>query len=425
MTKPDRPRFSGFNLIDPGFMADPYETVVRVHKEAPVFYDDTLDAWVITKYDDIAAALATPQIYSARAVGRIPAPADILPRVPDFAVDEIIFALDPPEHTLARMTMQLGFSKRIVDGLAEPINLVVDQVIDRIIDRGECNLITDFCYPVSMGVITHMLDLPEDRRKDYRRWSEALFALLVPKTYVEGTETFKTSLPESFVRERWNDLAEANTFLRNIVEERALNPKEDIISVMLQARDAAGGMIDPGAVFRHVLSLITAGHDTTANSLANIVLLLSRNPDQLATLKNDSSLFANAAEEGLRRRGPTATLFRITTADVEVRGHSIPQGSLICLLLPGANLDPDFFPDPAKFDIKRSNVNRHLAFGRGRHACIGQPLARIEIPIALQKLYARMPDLHVDPSVPVVYEPTFGGATISQIITRWTPPKPS
>lgn len=425
MTESQRPRFSGFNLIDPGFMADPYETVVRAHKEAPVFYDDALDAWVITKYDDIAAVFGAPQIYSSRSVGRIPAPADILPRVPDFAVDEIIFTLDPPEHTLARMTMQLGFSKRIVEGLADPINMVADQMIDRIIDRGECNLITDFCYPFSMGVITHMLDLPDEHKLEYRRWSEALFALLVPKTYVDGTETFKSNLPESFVRDRWNDLAEANAFLRDIVTERAKNPKEDMISVMLQARDAAGGTIDPGAVVRHALSLITAGHDTTANSLANIVLLLSRNPDQLAALKSDPSLVTNAVEEGLRRRGPVATLFRITTAEVEIRGHSIPRGSLICVLVPGGNLDPDFFPDPAKFDIKRSNANRHFAFGRGRHACAGQPLARVELPIALQKLLTRMPDLHVDPNRPVIYEPNFGGATISQIMTRWTPPKVS
>lgn len=425
MAEIERPRFSGFSLVDPGFMADPYDVVTRAHQEAPVFYDDALDAWVVTKYDDIAAVFTTPQVYSARAVGRVPPPADILPRVPDFAVDDIIFALDPPEHTLAKMTMQFGFSKSIVDGLAGPISAVVDQMIDRIIDRGECNLITDFCYPFSMGVITHMLDLPEEHKRDYRRWSEALFALLVPKAYVDGKEVFKTTLPESLVRERWNDLADANAFLRDIVSERAANPKEDMISAMLQARDAGGGVIDPGAVVRHALSLITAGHDTTANLLANIVLLLSKNPDQLAALKDDPALAANAVEEGLRRRGPVATLFRITTQDVEIRGCSIPRGSLICLLIPGGNLDADFFPDPAKFDIKRSNANRHFGFGRGRHACIGQPLARLEVPIALRKLYQRMPDLAVDAGLPVIYEPNFGGATISQIMTRWTPQKAS
>jgi cytochrome P450 len=416
-----RPKIAGFSLFDPAFMADPYETVTRLHAQAPVFYDDAIGAWVVTKYEDISQVLTAPDVFSARAVGRIPPPAGILPRVPDFAVDEIIFALDPPEHTLARLTMQLGFSRKIVDSLAESIHVVADDVIDRIIDRGECNLINDFCYAFSLGVIMRMLDLPESHAEHYHRWSDALFALLIPKSLDEDG-AYQTHLSEAQIHERWNDLAEANAFLREIAEERAKNPKDDMISAMLQARDNNGKAVDPGAAVRHALSLIAAGHDTTANLIANLVLLLSKNPDQLAAMKEDHTLIANTVEEGLRRRGPVATLFRITTSDVEIRGQSIPKNSIICLLVPGGNLDPAVFPEPQKFDIKRPNANRHFGFGRGRHACVGQPLARIEAPVALRKLYTRMPDLHVAADIPVEYGPSFGGAVIKQIVTRWTPP---
>lgn len=415
-----RPRLAGFSLIDPDFLVDPYATVARAHREAPVFWDPAINGWVVTKYQDVASILADSQRFSSRAVGRVPVPRDIAPLAPDFAKDEIIFAIDPPEHTLARVTLQYGFTKKIVDGLADHANAVADQVIDRIIDRGECNLINDFCYAFSLGVIMKMLNLPAEHAARYRRWAEALFALLTPKPLDADDQVVVTNLSTEQIRSRWNDLAEANAFLRDIVRQRQENPTSDLISAMLQARDSDGRRIDPGAAIRHALSLIAAGFDTTATLIAHAVLLLSQNPDQLAALKADSSLTANAIEEGLRRRGSTTTLFRITTEDVVVRDQPITRGSMICLLLPGANLDAEVFPDPGKFDIRRANANKHLGLGRGRHACIGQPLVRIEAPIGLQKLYERMPDLRIDLGQPVEYVPSFGVSSIASMPAKWT-----
>jgi cytochrome P450 len=413
------PRLRGFSLAEPAFLKDPYDMVVRAHQEAPVFFDDAINAWVITKYQDIAAILSDYQTYSSRAVGRIPVPADIAPRAADFAKDEIIFAIDPPEHILARQTLQYGFAKKVIDPLAEHAATVANEVIDRIIDRGTCNLIDDVCYAFSLGVIMKMLDLPTEHAADYRRWAEALFALLTPKA-LDSDEAPPTLLTEPQIRARWTDLAEANLFLRDVIADREKNPGADLISAMLTARDDKGNRIDPGAVVRHALSLIAAGFDTTATLLAHLVLLLSQNPEQLVALKADQSLAENAVEEGLRRRGSTTTLFRITKQDVVVRGQPIPRGSMLCLLLPGGNLDAETFPDPKTFDIRRSNANRHLGLGRGRHACAGQPLVRIEAPIGLRTLYARIPDLHIDPDKPVEYVPNFGVSTISMISAKWT-----
>ena len=281
-------------------------------------------------------------------MGRIPVPHDIAPRAADFAKDEIIFAIDPPEHTLARLTLQHGFAKKIIDGLADHASAVAEQVIDRIVDRGECNLINDFCYAFSLGVIMKMLNLPTEHAALYRRWAEALFALLTPKPLDADDQVITTNLSTEEIRARWNDLAEANAFLREIAKERQKNPTQDLISAMLQARDGDGHRIDAGAVVRHSLSLIAAGFDTTATLIAHVVLLLSQDADQLAALKADFSLSGNAIEEGLRRRGSTTTLFRITTEDVVVRDQPIARGSMICLLLPGANLDAEVFPDPAE-----------------------------------------------------------------------------
>jgi cytochrome P450 len=415
-----RPQLAGFSLVDPDFLVDPYATVVRAHREAPVFWDPAINGWVITKYQDVASILADYQRFSSRAVGRIPVPPDIAPRAPDFVKDEIIFGIDPPEHTLARLTLQYGFTKKIIDGLAGHADAVAEQVIERIIDRGECNLINDFCYAFSLGVIMKMLNLPTEHAAQYRRWAEALFALLTPKSLDADDQVVQTALSADEIRSRWNDLAAANVFLRDIVKERQERPTGDLIGAMLQARDNDGHRIDPGAVVRHSLSLIAAGFDTTATLIAHVVLLLSQNPDQLGALKADPSLAANAVEEGLRRRGSTTTLFRIATEDAMVRDQAIARGSMICLLLPGANLDAEVFPDPGKFDIRRANANKHLGLGRGRHACVGQPLVRIEAPIGLRKLYQRMPDLHIDLSQPVEYLPSFGVSNIARIPAKWT-----
>jgi cytochrome P450 len=408
------PQLAGFSLVDPDFLIDPYAMVARAHREAPVFWDPTINGWVITKYQDVASILADYRRFSSRAVGRIPVPHDIAPRAADFAKDEIIFAIDPPEHTLARLTLQYGFTKKIIDGLADHANAVAEQVIDSIIDRGECNLINDFCYAFSLGVIMKMLNLPTEHAAQYRRWAEALFALLTPKPLDADYQVVTTILSAQEIRSRWNDLADANAFLRNIVEERQANPTSDLISAMVQARDNDGHRIEPGAVVRHALS--------TATLIAHVVLLLSQNPDQLAALEADFSLTGNAIEEGLRRRGSTTTLFRITTEDVVVRDQPIARGSMICLLLPGANLDAEVFPDPGKFDIRRANANRHLGLGRGRHACVGQPLVRIEAPIGLRKLYERMPHLRIDLSQPVEYVPSFGVSNIARIHAKWQLP---
>lgn len=417
----ERPRLPGFSLVDPEFLKDPLPMALRAHRDAPVFFDEMSNSWIVTKYQDAAAIFTDYQTFSSRAVGRVPVPAKLAVEAADFAKDEIIFAIDPPEHILARSTIQYGFAKKIVDPLADYTAVVADEVIDAMIDRGECNLI-EACYGISMGVIVKLLDLPKDRSADYRRWAEALFALLVPKPLDSGAEIVAPHLSEADIEARWRDLADANAFLREQITARQKNPGADLISAMLAAADDKGNVIDPSAAVRHSLSLIAAGFDTTATLLAHMVLHFTKNPEQLALFKADPSIAGNAIEEGLRRQGSAVAIFRITTKDVALRGQAIPRGSLICLLLPAINLDADMFPDPGRFDIRRANANRHLGLGRGRHACAGQPLVRTEAPVALRKLYARLPDLRIDLDKPITYAPSFGVLTVTSMPAIWTPP---
>ena len=416
------PTWSGFNPLDAAFLTDPAATVATAHAQFPVFYQPDLNLWVLTKYADITKALADYRTFSSRAVGRLPVPDDLAALVPDYHSDDIIIALDPPEHTAARAVMQKGFAKHVVDLMVPAAERISSMLIDRLADRGECNFIHDFAYEYSLGVIMEVLDLPIDRAADYRRWSEALIALLVPKVTNSGA-TVQTSLSADEIRAHWVALAEANDFFDEIVRSREQSTNPDLVTAMLAVRDADGQLIIPrGAIIRHILSLVTAGHDTSANLISHLVLMLTDNPDQRALLKQDEALLSNAIDEGLRRRGSASMIFRITTREVELGGVQIPQGALVCVLLPGGNLDAEIFPDPVRFDVRRSNASRHLGFGHGLHACIGRALVKIEARVALSQLYRRLPDLRIDRDQPISYLPNFQASMLTNITARWSVP---
>ena len=418
------PVWPEFNPLAEEFLADPAEVVAAAHAEHPIFYQPELKLWVLTKHCDITAALADFKTFSSRAIGRLPVPPDLAHLVPDYNSDDIIVALDPPEHSAARLVMQKGFTKRIADLMEPTAERIANALITKIETRGACDFINEFAYPFSLGVIMELLDLPPDRAPDYRRWSEALITLLVPKVTNEDADVDTAMTPEE-IRGHWEALAEANMFFADIVSRREHGDGTDLVSAMLAVRDSEGKPVIPrGAVIRHILSLVTAGHDTSANLISHLVLLLTDNPEQLDLLREDETLLPKAIDEALRRRGSASMIFRITTSDVVMSGVALPKGALVAMLLPGANMDADVFPDPARFDIRRSNSARHLGFGHGLHACIGRALVKVETQVAVRLLYQRLPDLRIDRTSAIEYLPNFPASMLKSITARWTPPQP-
>ena len=226
-------------------------------------------------------------------------------------------------------------------------------------------------------------------------------------------------------RERYERLAEAHDYYRAFVADRRANPRDDLISALVQVKDESGEpALSEDRVIAHLTEFVAAGNDTTANLMGHAVMFLDRDPEQLQAVRDDPALMENVVEESLRMRGTSAGLFRVTTREVSLAGTTLPAGALMWLVFPSAGVDPAVFDDPTTFDVHRPNSAKHLAFGRGRHMCMGAPLARLEAKIGLEALYARLPGLEVVPGQELRYQPNLTVVTLDHLMVRWVSERP-
>jgi hypothetical protein len=300
------------------------------------------------------------------------------------------------------------------------VRTCANELIDGFIGAGHIDLMAEFCVPLTMNSILTILGVPPEHKSLYRQWTEDFFFLLTPRV-LDGSAAAELRIVEDReLRERWGRLADANRFFAEYVASRKAAPGDDIISAMLQVADPDGRpAIDQGAVVLHLISLIGAGHDTTANTIAHLVKNLSDFPAARDQIVADLSLIPNAVEEGLRMRGSVPGNFRVTTADVVVRGVTIPANSLVYLLVAAGGHDEDVFPRSLEFDIRRENAAKHLAFGFGRHTCIGNGLARLQARIAVEEIYRRIPSLSVVPGFKPKYLPLMTVTGLLGLDVEW------
>jgi cytochrome P450 len=410
-----------FDPLSGAYLVDPAPSLKQAQRDNPVFYYEPLKCWVVTKYEDLRAALRNVGTFSSRATGFIRPPPDLAPLVPDLSREEIIITLDPPAHNVHRNTMTRGFLSTVINRMEGTVRTYANSLIDHFIELGRVDIMAEFCVPLTMNSILTILGVPPEHKALYRQWTEDFFFLLTPRV-LNGSGAAELRIVEDReLRERWGRLAEANRFFAEYVAGRKAAPGDDIISAMLQVTDTDGRpAIDQGAVVLHLISLIGAGHDTTANTIAHLVKNFSDFPAARDLIVADPGLIPNAVEEGLRMRGSVPGNFRVTTADVVVRGVTIPANSLVYLLVAAGGHDEEVFPESLKFDIGRENASKHLAFGFGRHTCIGNALARLQARIAIEELYRRIPSLTVEPGFKPNYLPLMTVTGLLGLDVQWT-----
>ena len=298
-----------------------------------------------------------------------------------------ILSFDPPEHTRLRRLVQPAFSASAIEKLRPRIQAIAADLLDGIESQanaaGEASphrhmeLISQFAYPLPVTVICELLGIPDGDRERTQRWSENL---LKP-------------LREEEAEEIGRNIGEFIAYLRALFAERRSQPQDDMITALLQA-EVDGDRLSEDEVLAMVFILFVAGHITTVNLIANGIYALLMNPAQMDALRANPDLIENAVEEVLRFYGPAETsTLRFAAQDFEVEGQAIERGSPLLFLLASANHDPARFVDPDAFNISRADANRHIAFGKGIHACLGAPLARLEGQIAIASLVQRYPDL--------------------------------
>lgn len=424
---PTVPTLDGFDAFSPEYIEDPQVFLQRSHSECPVFYDEGLQMWVFTRYEDVSATFSDWQTFSSRAFRALPVPPELRDRVSEAdersaiaVLDANFINIDPPKHTRERKKAQKTFTRPRIAATEDRIRELSNELIDGFVERGACDLMQDFCYPLGLRVILDMIGLPPERLPDMRTWIDDFFALMTPANAADLDAPVDVTLPIGEIEMVYSRVGEATEFFKRFLDERRANPRDDLASAMVLATDDDGNpSMTYEQVLSHLIEITAAGSETTASLIGHMVRLFSLNPDALADVEADPSLWDNAIEEGLRRTSIGSHLMRITTQDVEVAGIQIPAGSKVCLIPAGANADADKFPDPLTFDVHRPNSKDHLAFGKGRHMCLGAPLARLEARTAVQELYRRMPGLIADLETPLEFTVTMTVRGLAHLPVTW------
>jgi len=373
-----------FNPFRPEVIADPYPHYRRLREADPVHWSDLLDAWVLTRYDDVSFVLTDRRFSANRRLARNRYAVEALKWEADFgpfARAPTMLGTDPPEHTRLRRLVSKAFTVRAVESLRPRIQALVEELLDSLEERGQFDIVADLAYPLPVIVIAEMLGIPHQDRDAFKRWSDDVAATLVPL------------IPDD-VRERARrSIEEMAAYFRDIMAVRRRQPRDDLISGLLAAEEQ-GQVLSEDEVLSVLMLLLVAGNETTTNFIGNAVYTLLRHPDQLQALRQEPGLVRSAVEELLRYESPAQATTRIALEDVEIRGKTVRQWQVVFAVLGAANRDPAVFPEPDRLDLAR-DPNPHVAFGDGIHFCLGAPLARAESQIALTALLQRFPHLHL------------------------------
>jgi cytochrome P450 PksS len=375
---------TSIDIFSRSFKANPYPTYARLRAESPVAFTrlpDGRDAWLLTRYADVSSALRDPRIAKdRRRVAQLRVPME---RFFSWLVGPLQFNmldLDPPDHTRLRALVHKAFTPRLIDRLRDRIQALAEHLVDRIIQRRECDLVADYALPIPSAVIADLLGVPAADRHKFHRWSSKVITL------TNGRDAL-AALPHMIVFVQ---------YLRRLIARRRRHPRDDLLSELVRAEES-GDHLNADEVLSMAFLLLVAGHETTVNLIADGTLALLSWPDQMARLRADSRLLAQgpALEELLRYTSPIQIATeRYAAEPLEYSGVRVPYGSLVLTVLGSANHDERQFPDPDTLDLGRT-PNQHVAFGLGVHYCLGASLARLEGKIAFETLLRRIPEFEL------------------------------
>jgi cytochrome P450 len=374
-----------YELYDEAFRSDPYAVFTRMRENDPVFCQPGIDGesmiWFVSRYAEVEAVLLDDERFVrdprlALSPEELAAQ-EISPAVT--AIDNHMLNRDGADHRRLRRLVTKAFTPRRVELLRPRIQELADELLDEVEAAGEMDLASAYAFPLPIAVIAELLGVPRSDQLRFKEWSDAI---ITPSLTPEEIDAFAT---------RMGELVE---YLTDLFAARRAEPRDDLVSALLAARDDEDALSEE-EVFGTVVLLIVAGHETTVGLIGNAVLNLLLHPAQLARLREEPASIPAVVEEALRYEGPVErTLARWAATDVELGGHLIRRGEAVITILSAADRDPARFPEPERFDVSRPDT-RHLAFGRGPHFCLGAPLARLETQIALETLFRRLPGLRL------------------------------
>jgi cytochrome P450 len=341
--------------------ADLLDRVAEVMREGPVAVTPR-GLWLVTGYDNVMGVFRDAKHYSNR-------------QLRESRHDEVgnVNRTDGPDHERLRKLINKAFTEKAVAGVAPSVERTAHQLIDGFAADGTVDLVTAYNMPLPAIVFAELLGIPEEDRDRWRAWADDGIA------HVDSPEPAPSD-------------AEFRAYVAERVEARRRDPGEDLLSGLVQARDADDRLSVPELIGL-VRLLIIAGTETTANLLSTLFHHLLGDPELRDRVAADRSLVPRVVEEALRIDPPLSFVPRVAVSDVDVDGVTVVAGSVVANCMAAANHDPARFAAPERFDIDRPESEPpHLAFGWGAHYCVGAPLARLEARIAVNVLLDRLPD---------------------------------
>lgn len=410
MTTTSAPPVAGFDPTSAAFRMDPPAATQGAYETAPVFFSETMDAYVVVGYEAARTVLKDFETYSSRAFKGLPVREGLRDRIPvewervgQMIQGNQLITIDPPAHTAQRRAMQRAFTRKQVEDAKPHIERIANELIDELEAQGGCDLIQDFATQLTVRVVGSMLALPEQMLPGFLAWIGDVFAVLAPI----DLDAEDVTMPDDDMVATFERLHAAHLIYVDLLEERRANPGDDLASAMVALTDDDGQpLLSSEEVLAHMVGITAAGTDTTAALMTNMVRYFTADPAQLQMVLDDPSLWDNAIQEAMRRASVALHSLRITTRPTELGGFEIPQGKPVYVALCAANGDPSMFPDPLRFDVRRENAKEHLGLGLGRHKCLGAPLAPPEVRIALETLYRRLPNLRADLDQELTFVPS-------------------
>jgi cytochrome P450 len=365
-------------------LADPYPVYQQLRETDPVHWHEPFGAWMLTRYDDVAAAFHDPRLSSERSepLRQLAGRPELDPFF-DYLACRMDFK-EPPAHTRLRGLVSKAFTPHVVETLSPHIEALVHQFLDRVAGQGRMDVIRDLAFPLPGTVTGELLGAPAADRAQLKRWSD---------TFVGFFRTVPSDATFDAYRQSAQAATELGTYFRSVLAGQR-GTSRGLLGALEQA-DTVGDRLSDLELSANATLLLHAGHETTTHLIGNGLLALLRHPGQLHKLQNDPSLLPTAVEEFLRYDSPVQFTYRVAAADFELGNKAIRKGQIVHLMIAAANRDPAHFREPDCLDVTRA-PNKHLAFGFGPHFCLGAPLARLEAQIALRTLLQRFPHLRLD-----------------------------
>ncbi|MBX7123473.1 MAG: cytochrome P450 [Opitutaceae bacterium] len=378
-------------LVSDEIMVDPYPIYRRLRETAPVFWSDTWNAWVVSRFDDVGESLRDKENLSNENrqgllfSGLSEEEREKLAPLRHYFAQKDVIGSDPPDHTRMRALVQKAFTPKTIASLEGRIRKLAESLIGAACS-GKCpfDFVHEVAHPLPVILIAELLGAPVEDRPLFKRWSADILAF-----QGTGVTTFGPAMVSQTA------LMELFAYMNRLIDERRMRPQDDIITVLALAEENGRGF-SRDELLATCNTLLTAGHETTTNLLGNLVHLLLSHPEQWTALKGNPTLIGPAIDEALRFEAPKQRNFRRVKKAHVFTGVPFDENEMVFQLIGSANRDPARIEAPDVFNIHRTKID-HFSFGSGIHFCLGAPLAKLEARVVLETLIARCPGIRLVP----------------------------